>query len=257
MSTPMCTHVHPVGQPIEADELLVVITLEPAPIRRLLIIDITGDPTYCTLEPQLLDGPAGDLLVLLAYRHDGYVELYVPRGRAVDPTDCTGLGKGLHGRSFVPARRTGVDVRVDRQERNIAHLPHPLGGRRCLMARYDPDVQVCQLNPDTVRVPTRVPARATSGPGRSHSKPTAPPNCRALRAHPHRGPRQPRDRQLRAVADTHTPPVARRAGPAADLPPLADDLPLAGHPEPACDRAGPFASRWSRSRQHDDGPPYG
>jgi hypothetical protein len=31
------------------------------------------------------------------------------------------------------------------------------------MARYDPDVLVCQLNPDHVRVPSRVPARVAPG----------------------------------------------------------------------------------------------
>lgn len=39
----------------------------------------------------------GDVLVLLAYRHDGHVELYVPAGSDVDPSGYEGLGKGLLG----------------------------------------------------------------------------------------------------------------------------------------------------------------
>jgi hypothetical protein len=217
----------------DADELFVPITLELSPIRRLLIIDLADDPTYRTLEPQVLDGPEGDEVVLLAYRHDGLVELYAPSGSAVDPSGYDGLGAGLAGihhqvfasarfevtedglqldlslaapeghrfdlrirehlagpperfpllapvggafdrpaffpflwlpgLSFVPVRGTEVDVRVDGEARRVPRLPLPVGGRRCLMARYDPDVLVCQLNPDHVRVPTRVPARATRG----------------------------------------------------------------------------------------------
>jgi hypothetical protein len=233
MSIP--THpLGPVEPPTEAGELLVPIILQLAPIRRLLVIDIEGDPTYRTLEPQLLDDAAGDLVLLLAYRHDEHLEVYAPTGRDVDPAGYTGLGKGLEGihhgefeqgrfevtgdglkldlavtasngrrfdlhlhehltgprdriptlapvggsfdtpeffpflwlpgLSFVPVQHTQVDVRVDGASRSIPRLPVPLGGRRCLMARYDPDVQVCQVNPDSVHVPTRVPAQPTPGP---------------------------------------------------------------------------------------------
>jgi hypothetical protein len=221
------------GRPTDAGGLLVPITLELSPIRRLLIIDIAGDPTYRTLEPQILDGPDGDELVLLVYRHDEHVELYAPAGRDVDPSGYDGLGKGLAGihrtafdaarfevtddglqldlalaapngrrfdlrihehlagprdrfpvlapvggtfdtpaffpflwlpgMSFVPVRGTEVDVRVDDQARTVPRLPLPIGGRRCLMARYDPDVLVCQLNPDSVRVPARVPTQQAYG----------------------------------------------------------------------------------------------
>ncbi len=224
---------HALGRPSDADELLVPITLELSPIRRLLIIDLADDPTYRTLEPQVLGGPGGDELVLLVYRHDGHVELYAPSGHTVDPSGYDGLGKGLlgihqapfelarfdvtddglqldlalaasngrrfdlrlrehltgprdrfpvlapvggtfdapaffpflwlPGLSFVPVRGTEVDVRVDGQSRSVPRLPLPIGGRRCLMARYDPDVLVCQLNPDSVRVPTRVPAQVADG----------------------------------------------------------------------------------------------
>lgn len=219
------------------DELLVPVTLELSPIRRLLVIDITGDPVYRTLEPQVLEGPGGDEVVLLAYRRDGHVELYAPSGSDVDPAGYEGLGKGLlgihrgpfeaarfevtqaglqldltvaadghrfdlhihehlagprdgfallapvggafdapaffpflwlPGLSFVRVRGTVVDVRVDGEVRHVARLPLPVAGRRCLMARYDPDVMVCQVNPDSVRVPPRVPAhehRGTEGPG--------------------------------------------------------------------------------------------
>lgn len=82
--------------PNTADELLVAITLALSPIRRLLIIDIDDDPLYRTLEPQVLDGPDGDALVLLAYRHDGFVELYAPPECEVDRSGYEGLGKGLH-----------------------------------------------------------------------------------------------------------------------------------------------------------------
>jgi hypothetical protein len=221
---------HALGQPSDTPELLVPITLELSPIRRLLIIDLADDPIYRTLEPQVLEGPDGDGLVLLAYRHDGHVELYAPR-REVDPSGYESLGEGvlgihhapferarfeivddglkldlaftapngrrfdlrlhehltrprdhvpalapvggafeaptffpflwLPGLSFVPVRGSELDVRVDGQVRTVPRLPLPLGGRRCLMARYDPDVLVCQLNPDSVRRPMRVPAQVT------------------------------------------------------------------------------------------------
>ena len=217
-------------------ELLVPITLELSPVRRLLIIDITGDPTYRALEPQVLTDDGGDLLVLLAYRHDGHVELYAPLGRDVDPSGYEGLGEGLlgihhtafegarfeiaddglrldltlaapngrrfdlrlhehltgprdrfpvlapvggafevpaffpfiwlPGMSFVPVRGTVVEVRVDGQARTVPRLPLPVGGRRCLMARYDPDALVCQVNPDRARGPIRVVAHVS---GRSRA----------------------------------------------------------------------------------------
>jgi hypothetical protein len=224
---------HGAEQPTDAGGLLVPITLELSPIRRLLIIDIADDPTYRTLEPQLLDDPDGDELVLLVYRHDDHVELHVPTGRDIDPSGYDGLGRGLAGihrtefevarfevtddglqldlalaapngrrfdlrihehlagprdrfpvlapvggtfdtpaffpflwlpgMSFVPVRGTEVDVRVDGQARTVPRLPLPIGGRRCLMARYDPDVLVCQLNPDSVRVPARMPTQLAGG----------------------------------------------------------------------------------------------
>jgi hypothetical protein len=230
---PMSGPPHAAEQPTDAGGLLVPITLELSPIRRLLIIDISDDPTYRTLEPQILDGPDGDQLVLLAYRHDDHVELYTPSGCDVDPSGYDGLGKGLDGihrtefdaarfevtddglqldlvvaapngrrfdlrihehlagprdrfpvlapvggtfatpaffpflwlpgMSFVPVRGTEVDVRVDDQARTVPRLPLPIGGRRCFMARYDPDVLVCQLNPDSVRVPARVPTQQAGG----------------------------------------------------------------------------------------------
>jgi hypothetical protein len=49
--------------------------------------------------------------------------------------------------SFVPLRGTEASVHVDGEERTIGRLPLPIGGRRCLMARYDPEVMVCQVNP--------------------------------------------------------------------------------------------------------------
>jgi hypothetical protein len=229
----MSSPSHVVGRPTDAHELLVPITLELSPIRRLLILDVADDPTYRTLEPQVLGGSGGGELVLLTYRHDGYVELFVPPGYDVDPSGYDGLGKGvlgihhaafelarfevaddglrldlalaapngrrfdlrihehlagprdrfpvlapvggafdaptffplvwLPGMSFVPARGTEVAVRVDGKPRSVPRLPLPVGGRRCLMARYDPDVLVCHVNPDRVRVPTRVPARVTGG----------------------------------------------------------------------------------------------
>jgi hypothetical protein len=224
---------HATGRLTEAHELLVPMTLQLSPIRLLLIIDVADDPSYRTLEPQILDGQDGTWLVLLAYRHDGHVELYAPLGCDVDESGYDGLGEGLvgifhaafevarcevaddglhldlafaapngrrfdlrlhehltgprdrfpalapvggafdapaffpflwlPGMSFVPARDTEVDLRVDGQARSIPRLPLPIGGRRCLMARYDPDVLVCQLNPHSIGVPTRVPAHAGRG----------------------------------------------------------------------------------------------
>jgi hypothetical protein len=205
----------------------VPITLELAPMRGLLIIDLADDPTYRTLEPQLLDTPEGIALVLLAYRHDGYVELYAEPDVPVDPSGYDGLEKGLAGihraeldpgrfevtndglkldlaftapngrqvhlhmhehlrggrdripvlapvggafatpeffpflwlpgMSFVPAKGTEVVLEVDGQPRTIARLPLPIGGRRCLMARYDLDVLVCQLNPSWITEVPRTP----------------------------------------------------------------------------------------------------
>lgn len=221
--------MQPVAPPVETDGLLVPIALELAPIRSLLIIDLADDPTYRTLEPQVLHDPTGDLVVLLTYRHDGQIELYAPPGSTIDSEGYDGLGQGLEihhapferarfdvtddglkldialtasngrrfdlrlhehlagprdrfpalapvgstfvapeffpflwlpGLSFVPARGTEVDIRVDGQARSIPRLPLPLGGRRCLMARYDPDVLVCQLNPASHRHPRRIPRRA-------------------------------------------------------------------------------------------------
>lgn len=225
--------MQPVAPPDEPNGVLVPIALELAPMRRLLIIDLVGDPTYRTLEPQVLDDPAGDLVVLLTYRHDGHIELYAPSGRCVNSEGYDGLGKGLEihhapferarfdvtddglkldialtaangrrfdlrlhehlagprdrfralapvgssfvapeffpflwlpGLSFVPERGTEVEMHVDGEARSIPRLPLPLGGRRCLMARYDPDVLVCQLNPESLRHPRRVPRRAGPGP---------------------------------------------------------------------------------------------
>lgn len=222
--------------PTAAHELLVPITLQRSPVRRLLIIDVADDPTYRTLEPQVLDGPDGEVIVLLAYGHDGFVELYVPSGYEADPSGYDGLGKGLRGiypesfeharfevaddglkldlalgasngrrfdlqlsehlvgprdrfpalapvgggfetpaffpfvwlpgLSFLPVRGTNVQVRVDAQLRTVPRLPLPVGGRRCLMARYDPDVMVCEINPDHVEVAARVPVPpADASPG--------------------------------------------------------------------------------------------
>ena len=65
------TPVDPVEPPPETDELLMPITLELSPIRQLLIIDITGDPTYCTLEPQVLrGGPGLDAVHMAVTVHD-------------------------------------------------------------------------------------------------------------------------------------------------------------------------------------------
>jgi hypothetical protein len=214
-------------------DVLVPITLELSPVRGLLIADVADDPTYRTLEPQLIDGPGGVGLVLLAYRHDGHVELYAEPGVPVETAVPGGVDRGLLGiqrtefdparfevtdeglqlaiaftapngrrvelhihehlargrdriavlapvggtfttpeffpflwlpaMSFVPVRRTEVALRVDGQRRTIRRLPLPIGGRRCLMARYDLDVLVCQLNPDRSD-PPRTPVDGTGAP---------------------------------------------------------------------------------------------
>ncbi len=220
-------------RPDEARELLVPITLELGAIRRLLVIDVADDPTYRALEPQVLDGPHGRGLVLLAYLHDGHVELFAEPHVQVDPSGYEGLGKGvlgihhtdfqaarfevtddglkldvafsapsgrrvdlrmhehltgprdafpvlapvggtfdnpaffpfiwLPGLSFVPMSNTEVALWVDGEERTIARLPLPIGGRRCLMARYDPDVMACELNPSGITELSRVPVRPAVG----------------------------------------------------------------------------------------------
>lgn len=196
------------------------VALELSSLRGSLIIDLADDPTYRTLEPQLLNGDDGVGLTLLAYRRDGRVELYAEEHLQVDPSGYDGLEQGpagiqrttfdparfevtgdglkldialvapnghrfelhihehLKGRrdhfallapvggvfespaffpflwlptmSFVPVRRTEVALRVDGQPRTISRLPLPIGGRRCLMARYDLDAMVCQVNPTWV-----------------------------------------------------------------------------------------------------------
>jgi hypothetical protein len=231
---PVTTGPHQQGDTTaDASDVLVPITLELSPIRGLLIVDVADDPTYRTLEPQLLDGPGGVRLVLLAYRHDGQIELYAEPDAAVDPSGYGGLEEGLlgiertdfdparfevtddglqvdiaftapngrrielhihehlargrdriavlapvggafttpeffpflwlPGMSFVPARRTEAALRVDGQARSIRRLPLPIGGRRCLMARYDLDVLVCQLNPDRSDL-LQTPASRTGAP---------------------------------------------------------------------------------------------
>jgi hypothetical protein len=200
-----------------AGELPAPITLKLGAIQRLLVADVADDPTYRALEPQVLDGPDGGGLLLLAYRHDGHLELYAQPQVQVEPSGYEGLGKGvagihhtefraarfevtddglkldvafaapngrqvelriheqltgprdcfpvlapvggafdnpaffpfiwLPGLSFVPVRGSEVVVRVDGEARTIPRLPLPLGGRRCLMARYDPAVMACELNP--------------------------------------------------------------------------------------------------------------
>lgn len=226
----MTSPAEALGERDEVDGLLLPITLELSPIRNLLIIDLADDPTYRTLEPQVLAEPGGERVVLLAYRHDDHVELYAPPESGVDASGYDGLGEGLlglhhapfeqarfevtadglqldlavtatngrrfdlhihehlsggrdrfpvlapvggtfetptffpflwlPGLSFVPVRGTEVDVRVGGQRRRIPRIPLPIGGRRCLMARYDPDVLVCQLNPDSAGVAPRVPVPA-------------------------------------------------------------------------------------------------
>jgi hypothetical protein len=224
------------GSDRSAGGLLVPITLALSPIRRLLVIDVADDPTYRALEPQVLDGPGGSGLLLLAYRHDGPVEIFAEAGLQVEPSGYEGLGEGLlgihhaafesacfevtgdgllldvaltaddgrrfdlhlhehlrgprdrvpvlapvggafetpaffpfvwlPGLSFVPVRGSEVVVRVDGEQRTVARLPLPLGGRRCLMARYDPEVMVCELNPDGVTELPRTPARRGAGRSR-------------------------------------------------------------------------------------------
>jgi hypothetical protein len=104
--------------PPGSDDVLVPMALELAPIRGLMIIDVTDDPTYRTIEPQILDAPGGVGLVLLAYRHDGHVELYAEPHVPVDPSGYGGLGRGLlgiHRAAFDPARFEVTDggLRLD------------------------------------------------------------------------------------------------------------------------------------------------
>jgi hypothetical protein len=205
--------------------------LQLSSLRGLLLMDLADDPIYRTLEPQVIEEADGAGLTLLAWRHDGQVELYAEPHLQVDASGYDGLEQGLagiqrttferarfevtddglkldlalsapNGRrfdlhlhehldgrrdhfpllapvggsfnapaffpflwlptiSFVPVRRTEVTLRVDGQSRTISRLPLPIGGRRCLMARYDLDAMVCQLNPTWVTDPSQKPAGAT------------------------------------------------------------------------------------------------
>ena len=114
--------------PTAADDLLVPIALELSPIRRLLIIDVADDPTYRTLEPQVVDGPDGDVLVLLTYGHDGFVELYVPSGYEADPSGYDGLGKGLRGIFPVAFEQARFEVADDGLKLDVV-LAAPNGRR--------------------------------------------------------------------------------------------------------------------------------
>lgn len=232
------------------------VALELSPLRGLLIIDLADDATYRTLEPQLIDGAEGVGLTLLAYRHDGRVELYAEGHLELDLSGYDGLKLDIalhapNGRrfelhlheplkdrrdhfpllapvggsfnapaffpflwlptlSFVPVRRTEVTLRVDGQPRTVSRLPLPIGGRRCLMARYDLDAMVCQLNPSWVTDPSQTPAGA---PGSSHHDQRVIVEVDG----------QPALAGLRISRGAHSCAVRLD-------PPLADDLPLGCHP---------------------------
>jgi hypothetical protein len=209
------------------------LVLQLSSLRGLLLIDLADDPIYRTLEPQLIEGADGVGLTLLAWRHDGQVELYAEEHVQVDGSGYDGLQQGLagiqrttfeparfeitddglkldiglvapNGRrfdlhlhehlkggrdhfpllapvggsftapaffpflwlptiSFVPVRSSEVTLRVDGQPRAVSRLPVPIAGRRRLMARYDLDAMVCQLNPSWATDPAQTPAGA-AGP---------------------------------------------------------------------------------------------
>lgn len=207
-------------------QLLIPFALERAPIRRLLVIDIAHDPILRAIEPQLLELDDGTTtVVVIAYRRDGYVELYSQHGVKVDPSGYR-LDRGLLGpystsfehatfavtpaglqldvvftavdgrkielhihenlpdgrdhfpalapvggsfntpeffplfwlpaMSFLPVHCTDTNVRIEGLPRAIRRLPIPFGGRRCLFARYDPDVAIWQVNPSRISQSARV-----------------------------------------------------------------------------------------------------
>jgi hypothetical protein len=68
----------------------------------------------------------------------------------------------------VPERRTEATLLIDGQPRTISRLPLPIGGRRRLMARYDLDAMVCQLNPTWVTEPSQTPVGATGSSPLDH-----------------------------------------------------------------------------------------
>ena len=83
------------------------VAFELSTLRGLLLIDLADDPTYRTLEPQLIDGAEGVGLTLLAWRHDGQVELYADEHVPVDGSGYDGLEQGLAGiqrTAFEPGR---------------------------------------------------------------------------------------------------------------------------------------------------------
>jgi hypothetical protein len=99
--------------PAPTDALRVLFTLDLAPTRRLLVVDVADDPTYRALEPQGLEAPDGRIgVVVLGYRHDGHVELYVPPDIEVDEADYR-LGRGLLG--VYPARFDQARFEVTRE----------------------------------------------------------------------------------------------------------------------------------------------
>ena len=116
--------------------------LQLDPMRRLLLINFEKDPdeVYLGLEPQIIDHPQnGRLLRVLAWRKDGYVDVYQQPGLSKDD-DFAVAGKGLADlleRTMADARfeigPTGVDVYfafADKEGRPIEVVINEKHGRR-------------------------------------------------------------------------------------------------------------------------------
>ncbi len=107
-------------------------SLQLQPMEKLLLINIENDPdtVYIGFEPQTFaDEKTGTGLLVIAYRADGYVDVYHDPPLRLNPEDYALLHKGLH--EMVPTEfhsrhleigSTGLDLRIefsDLQERAI------------------------------------------------------------------------------------------------------------------------------------------
>lgn len=84
-------------------------TLSLDPMERLLLINLTADPdeVYVGFEPQAFDDPAnGHGLIVIAYLHDGRVDVYHQPGILLEGKNYDIVGKGL--RQAVERPMTGA-----------------------------------------------------------------------------------------------------------------------------------------------------
>jgi hypothetical protein len=115
--------------------------LQLSSLRGLLLMDLADDPVYKTLEPQVIEGTGGVGLTLLAWRHDGQLELYAEEHVQVDESGYDGILEGLAGiqrTTFDPARfeitddglKLDIGISAPNGRRFNLHLHEHLKGGR-------------------------------------------------------------------------------------------------------------------------------